>query len=259
MHTELAPARHTPAEVIHRVPAAGNCHRECSRCRSHRRTTTTSALSARMHWPVDSAPRAHRDSRHTSSMTRGLSPLPPELGDAFTYAEASARGVTPRRLRHRGLQQPTRGLRLATTDILRQQPDLADSLRHVVAAHSGARGIRLARQAVELIRPGVLSPQESLRRLGFRDAGFPEPELNVHIHDRAGRWLAMGDFVWREQRVVAEYDGDYHFTVEQRRLDQIRRRAMRAAAWGVIELNGTDNHHPQLALRSIGSALGIHR
>lgn len=139
--------------------------------------------------------------------------------------------------------------------ILHHRPDLAHSLRHTVANHDGARGIRRARAALDLIRPDVLSPQETLWRLRFRAAGFPEPELNSHVHDQAGRWLGMGDFVWREQRVITEYDGDYHFTVEQRRLDQIRRRAMRGGGWAVIELNGTDNHDPSPALRSIGVAL----
>lgn len=139
--------------------------------------------------------------------------------------------------------------------ILQHQPDLAESLRTTVLDGHGARGIRRAREALALIRPGVLSPQESLWRLRFRAAGFPEPELNVEVRDRTGRWLGIGDFVWRKERVVAEYDGDYHFTVEQRRHDQIRRRAMRAGDWAVIELNGADNRGPGPALRTIADAL----
>lgn len=287
-------------------------------------------------------------------MVRSPSSLPPALGSAFTTGEARAHGVTPRRLRHRDLRHPTRGLRLTTLDpdllqlaaahlkvldpervayshatssallglpdrkdprlhvtlpdgafvrrrgmvmhrglehraiwtvhgvpvisavdtwldlapwrtldelvvlgdaIVHHRPELAQSLRHTVSMHGGVRGIRRAREAVELIRPGVLSPQETLWRLRFRAAGFPEPELNGTVRDRTGRWLGLADFVWREQRVIAEYDGDYHFTVQQRRLDQIRRRGMRTGDWVVIELNGADNHDPRPALRSIGDAL----
>lgn len=65
----------------------------------------------------------------------------------------------------------------------------------------------------------------------------------------------MADFVWRQQRVVAEYDGEYHFTVDQRRKDQIRRRAIRAGDWAVFELNGADNYNPGPPLTSIGAAL----
>lgn len=287
-------------------------------------------------------------------MVRRPAPLPPGLGPSFTTGEATAYNVTPRRLRHPGLQHPTRDLYLANADpdlveratahlkvlppgrsayshatssellglpdrrdphlhvtlpdgvfvrrrgmtmhrglghrtiwfvhelpvvspvetwldlapirtleelvvlgdaILNHQHDLANSLRQTVENHDGARGIRRAREALELLRPGVLSPQETLWRLRFRAAGFPEPELNVAVRDRSGRWLGVGDFVWREKRVVAEYDGDYHFTVEQRRLDQIRRRAMRARDWAVIELNGADNRSPEAALHTIGDAL----
>lgn len=134
-------------------------------------------------------------------------------------------------------------------------PGHGSQLRAITSANPGARGIRRAREAVVLIRAGVLSPQETLWRLRFRAAGFEEPELNANIHDSNGRWLGMVDFVWREQRVVVEYDGDYHFTVQQRRLDQARRRAMRAAGWTVIEINGADNHAPAAAIRAIGHAL----
>jgi len=287
-------------------------------------------------------------------MVRTPSQLPPELGVSFTTREAAAHGVSARRLRHRALQKPTRGLRITIADpdlveratahlkvlpadrtayshatssallglpdrddpqlhvtlpddvfvrrkgivmhrglqrrtiwyahdlpvvspaetwldlapsrtidelvvlgdaIVQRRAALASALRHTVETNSGARGIRRAREALELIRPGVLSPQETLWRLRFRAAGFPEPELNVAVRDRVGRWLGLGDFVWRAQRVVAEYDGDYHFTVAQRRHDQLRRRAMRTGDWTVIELNGADNHNPRPALRAIGGAL----
>ncbi|MFC6705951.1 hypothetical protein [Flexivirga alba] len=140
--------------------------------------------------------------------------------------------------------------------IMHSCPEHGVLLRSMVVDNPGARGIRRAREAVELIRPGVRSPQETLWRLRFRAAGFTEPKLNEDVRDRNERWLGMADFVWRDQRVVVEYDGDYHFTVEQRRLDQARRRAMRDADWNVIEINGTDNHDPTPAMRTIGRALG---
>lgn len=307
--------------------------------------------------PVDDARHGARTLGHTAAMVRPPAPLPPELGGAFTCADAVAGGLTRARLRHPGLLRPTRGLRLTTADpdlasraaayrkvlparsayshataaallglpcprdtdlhvmlpgdvfvrrrgvvmhhglerrpvwfaddlpvvspvmtwldlaaqlsvedlvvlgdaILHRQPDLGEELRQTVRRNGGSRGIRRAREAIALIRPGVLSPQESLWRLRFRAAGFPEPALNLHVHDRSGAWLGMGDFVWKEERVIAEYDGEYHFTVEQRRKDQVRRRAMRAGDWEVIELNGADNANPRPALRSIAQSLGRRR
>ncbi|GAB3487109.1 hypothetical protein GCM10027572_06060 [Flexivirga lutea] len=135
-------------------------------------------------------------------------------------------------------------------------PEHGGRLQPLVANNPGARGIRRAREAVALIRAGVRSPQETLWRLRFRSAGFTEPKLNEDVHDLHGHWLGMADFVWRAQRVVVEYDGDYHFTVEQRRLDQVRRRAMRGGDWNVIEINGADNHQPAPAMRTIGRTLG---
>ncbi|NNG38821.1 hypothetical protein HJ588_05970 [Flexivirga sp. ID2601S] len=289
-------------------------------------------------------------------MSRRATPLPPELGAAFTYDAARERGLTPRRLRHRGLVIPTRGLRLTDeTRALRERaaayllllpagrvafshataaalldlpaprderlhvtlprgvfvrrrgvvmhhgldsreirrtgdlpvtsalttwldlaaelsiddlvilgdaianraPELLPGFARIVDSSAGRRGIRTARAAAALIQPGVLSPQETLWRLRFRKAGFPAPALNVDVHDAHGFRLGMGDFVWREQRVVAEYDGDYHFTVDQRRLDQARRRAMRAADWAVIELNGADNRNPEPAMRALARALRL--
>jgi len=139
--------------------------------------------------------------------------------------------------------------------IIHALPEHGAALAAIAAANPGARGIRRLREAVELIRPGVLSPQETLWRLRFRAAGFAEPELNANVHDDEGNWLAMVDFVWRAERVVVEYDGDYHFTVEQRRHDQVRRRALRAAGWTVIEINGADNRDPAPAIRAIGHVL----
>lgn len=135
-------------------------------------------------------------------------------------------------------------------------PEHGPRLRAVMNASPGARGVRRAREALELVRGGMRSPQETLWRLRFRAAGFAEPELNGDVHDASGKWLGMADFVWRDEHVIVEYDGDYHFTVDQRRHDQARRRAMRDAGWPVIEINGADNHDPAPAMRTIGRALG---
>ncbi len=50
---------------------------------------------------------------------------------------------------------------------------------------------------------------ETAARLQFHDWGLPEPELNVSIVEYDG-WVATVDFLWRAQRVVAEYYGEVH-------------------------------------------------
>lgn len=140
--------------------------------------------------------------------------------------------------------------------ILQNFPTHESRLRRITDDKAGVRGIRLAREAIGLVRRGVRSPQETCWRLRFRAAGLSEPKLNEDVSDEHDRWLGMVDFVWLEQHVIVEYDGEYHFTVEQRRLDQARRRAMRAAGWAVIEINGADNRNPGPALAAIRAALG---
>lgn len=119
------------------------------------------------------------------------------------------------------------------------------------------RGVVVARRAADLVRCGVLSPQETVWRLRMLDYGLPEPLLNVAVYDRERNWLGIADFVWPQQLLIAEYDGEYHFTHDQRRADQLRRRRMRHAGWNVIELNSADNHEPRAALEALRVALDV--
>jgi hypothetical protein len=84
-------------------------------------------------------------------------------------------------------------------------------LRAELAWRTG-RGIRLARAAAALVREGAESRRETLLRLLIREAGLPEPTCGVLVHDARGREIGWFDLVWREQRVIAEYDGDQHRT-----------------------------------------------
>ena len=105
-----------------------------------------------------------------------------------------------------------------------------------VTRRPGARGIRKARHAARLLRPGAASPWESKARVVFHEEGLPEPELNVDIISSDGDWLARGDFVWRRAKVVGEFDGDHHRT--DRRLWQYereRRAGLEDDGWRYIE------------------------
>lgn len=97
-----------------------------------------------------------------------------------------------------------------------------------------------AREAITLIRPRSWSPMETVARLAIVRAGLPEPELNGEVKDAAGTWIATVDMVWREQRVIVEYDGAHHDGPEQRRRDITRRRQLRSEGWTVIEIAADD-------------------
>ena len=109
-------------------------------------------------------------------------------------------------------------------------------LRRALEARVRPRGKRMASDALLLVRAGARSPMESRARILLVHAGFPEPEVNAPVTDRAGEWLAEGDLVWRAERVVGEYQGDVHASRKQRSLDAARRELVEDEGWTVVEL-----------------------
>lgn len=102
-------------------------------------------------------------------------------------------------------------------------------------------GVRRAREALEWIRVGSASPMETRSRVLFARVGLPEPELNGEIHDPDGGWLATSDFVWREAKVVGEYQGKDHFGDYARGdFDITRRRLVEAAGWTYVDFTKDD-------------------
>ncbi len=114
--------------------------------------------------------------------------------------------------------------------------DLMRAVRH----HGRRRGVRDLRRAIELVRIGSLSPQESRLRVELLGAGLPEPHLNHKVFD-SGRFVAMVDLAYPEHRVAIEYLGDHHRT--QRELyedDMARRERLAAAGWDALFVTSAD-------------------
>lgn len=124
--------------------------------------------------------------------------------------------------------------------ILARNRALIADLRSGIERRRGQRGIKRAREAVELIRSGVRSPMETVTRLVLMRGGLPAPEVNAEVTDAAHTWIAEADLVWRDRKVIVEYDGLWHSEPGQRRLDAVRRRQLRAEGWIVIELYADD-------------------
>jgi hypothetical protein len=107
-----------------------------------------------------------------------------------------------------------------------------------VRRRGGGRGRRLMIEALPHLRARSNSPMETRARLLFLRAGLPEPELNVVINDLdSGQWLSDSDFVWRAQRVVAEFDGDHHRTDRRQWQNDVARcQNLQDDGWAFVQL-----------------------
>lgn len=85
-------------------------------------------------------------------------------------------------------------------------------LQKAARDHRGRRGARVLGRAVDLVRVGAESPMESILRVLLVEHGLPEPELNASLFEAGGRFLARVDLLYRDQRLVIEFEGDQHRT-----------------------------------------------
>lgn len=115
----------------------------------------------------------------------------------------------------------------------------AEEVERAVSRYSKSRGIRSIIDARAHLRPGSASPRETELRVAVLAApiGFPDPECNGVIRMGPDR-STHGDLVFREYRVVLEYEGDQHRTnVRQWRRDVDRLNDLAKAGWHVIRIH----------------------
>jgi len=116
-----------------------------------------------------------------------------------------------------------------------------DELAAAVATSHRRRGIRLARCAVALVRPGTDSPMESVTRFQLVRAGLPVPCVNYPVLDATDRPIFFLDMAYPEQHVAVEYDGAVHVgNGQQMGADAARRRRLEDAGWRVITATAHD-------------------
>jgi hypothetical protein len=116
--------------------------------------------------------------------------------------------------------------------------DLEAALRR----HGRRRGVRTLRLALERIRYGSLSPQESRLRLALEDAALPTPELNHVIRTADGsRIEAMLDLAYPDAMIAIEYLGDHHRADKTVYRDDIsRRERLMDLGWDVVFVTAAD-------------------
>lgn len=130
-------------------------------------------------------------------------------------------------------------------------------LREAVTGLAGRRGCRALREAAELARASVESPQETRARLFLVDAGVEEPVVNHEIRDDEGRFVARVDLSWPRFKICIEYEGDGHRTdVRQFRTDITRRERIEELGWRMIRITQDDlAHGGHELLRRVRAAL----
>lgn len=134
------------------------------------------------------------------------------------------------------------------------------ALRAVLDRRVRPRGAVLLREALDLVRAPVRSPMETRARLMFVRARFPEPVVNDPVHGADGHWLLEGDLVWREQRVIGEYQGKDHASIGRRSSDAARASIAEDEDWTVLEIFAADVYRrPRriACLRRFARALGL--
>ncbi|MCD7101071.1 endonuclease domain-containing protein [Pseudoclavibacter sp. 13-3] len=150
---------------------------------------------------------------------------------------------------------------VAVGDHLVCRSNLRSDGRHPVATPGEAiawadglsgRNCRRMRRVARSVRDGAQSPMETLLRLLLVHAGLPEPELNVNIFDATGTFIARGDMVYPECRVIVEFDGDQHRTSRaQYSRDRERLRALREAGCHVEQADFAILINPERARRFV--------
>ncbi|NRQ49103.1 DUF559 domain-containing protein [Aeromicrobium stalagmiti] len=117
-------------------------------------------------------------------------------------------------------------------------------------------GVRPLRRVLGLVRERVESPRETVLRLMIRFAHLPEPQCNVVIRDAHRLFLARGDLVYADWRIVVEYDGWYHErSAQQRQSDVLRREGLEHHGWKVIVVTSADLRDPREVVHRVHRAL----
>lgn len=117
-------------------------------------------------------------------------------------------------------------------------------------------GVVRARRVLHYVREGVESPMETLVRLMIIFARLPEPEPNPDIFDLRGNFVARGDLVYFEWKVLVEYDGWQHERdPKQRQRDRERREALEALGWRVIVVTSEDLRNKREVVRRVHRAI----
>jgi hypothetical protein len=120
----------------------------------------------------------------------------------------------------------------------------------------GGRGSKRRRLAVDLADERAESPRESELRVLLIQSGLPAPQCNVEIFDGA-RFVARVDLLYPDERLILEYDGDYHRDPRQWSRDQSRRAELESLGYRITVVTARDFDDPPALLARIRRLLAV--
>jgi hypothetical protein len=128
---------------------------------------------------------------------------------------------------------------VAAIDALARATDLkiADA-ELLVDRYRGRRGIRKARQVLDLVDPGAESPQETWLRLVVMRHHFPRPKTQIPVYDEFGVLVGVFDLGWEDKKIAMDYEGEHHRT-NRRVFNRDIRKAETVAALGWTDIRIT--------------------
>lgn len=119
-------------------------------------------------------------------------------------------------------------------------------------------GVRIA---IGLASPKLTSIAESRTFYLFYREGVPLPELQVEVHDTAGRLIGIVDFLWRTHRVFLEFDGRIKYERHRRPGESLADYLMRekrreericeVTGWMCVRIGWADLENPERLARRI--------
>jgi hypothetical protein len=183
-----------------------------------------------------------KSSGATATARTAFGPGPTPSPTTRSSASAASR---PPRPRERRWTSPACPLDAAVTAI--------DALARAAQRHRGARGIRNARAALDLVDPGAESPRETWLRLLAIRAGFPRPQTQIPIYDEHGLLVCCVDMGWEDLKVTVEYDGAQHYT-DARQFNKDIRRVETMTELGWVDVRVTSQDAPAGIIRRIRAA-----
>jgi len=147
---------------------------------------------------------------------------------------------------------------VATDALMRRQYTLVvrSEFEYVLSCFPGRRGVKRARQALQMAHAGVDSPMETYLRLALIAAKLPCPEVNLPVRPQPEGRLYYLDMAYPQAKLAVEYDGTGHVKDStQMQRDRTRRREIEDAGWRIITATNADAPDWTRVIESVRAAL----